>query len=299
VSTIRLITKARGSWLRSEASLTVRLLADNVSAALVPGLLGTAIASIHYRVGGPGMAARLAVSAGVFLLYSYVFDASNQARQAAEDRANKPHRPIPSGLATSRGLMHRFLAGMAVYTLVGWFAGILPWVLLWQADIVGLNLLSRPRHYIFVKWPAMVLGAIAQLAAAWRIGGPLDSTGWTWILVITIAFMTALPFEDVRDMAGDRAIGRRTLALTVGHWPVRIWFAAITAVLPVVLYLLLYRRSHAAAPVILTCSAVVAALSWTTTVRSLFVRTVPADRITYLLFTISYCAALAAGLLLL
>jgi len=294
-----MITKARGSWLRSEARLTARLLADNVSAALVPGLLCTAAAGVHYRVGGPGMAARLAVSAGVFLLYSYVFDASNQARNAAEDRVNKPHRPIPSGLATSHGLLRRFWAGMAVYTLVGWFAGILPWVLLWQAVIVGLNLLSKPRHYIFVKWPAMVCGAIAQLAAAWRIGGPLDSTGWTWILVITITFIAALPFEDVRDMAGDRAIGRRTLALTVGPWPVRIWFATVTAVLPVVLYLLLYRRSHAGTPVILTCSAVVAALSWTTTARSLCRRTVPADRITYLLFTITYCVAVAMALPLL
>jgi 4-hydroxybenzoate polyprenyltransferase len=70
----------------------------------------------------------------------------------------------------------------------------------------------------------------------------------------------------VRGHLGDRAIGRRTLALTVGPWPVRIWFAAVTAVLPAVLYLLLYRHSHAATPVILTCSAVVAALSWTTTV---------------------------------
>jgi hypothetical protein len=66
----------------------------------------------------------------------------------------------------------------------------------------------------------------------------------------------------VRGHLEDRAIGRRTLALTVGPWPVRIWFAAVTAVL----YLLLYRHSHAATPVILTCSAVVAALSWTTTV---------------------------------
>ncbi len=160
---------------------------------------------------------------------------------------------------------------MAVYTLVGWFAGILPWVLLWQADIVGLNLLSRPRHY----------------------------TGWAWILVITITFMAALPFEDVRDMAGDRAIGRQTLALTVGPWPVRIWFAAVTSVLPAVLYLLLYRHSHAATPVILTCSAAVAALSLTTTARSLCIRTVPADRINYLLFTITYCVAVAMGLPLL
>jgi 4-hydroxybenzoate polyprenyltransferase len=70
-----------------------------------------------------------------------------------------------------------------------------------------------------------------------------------------------LPFEDIRDMVGDRAIGRRTFALMVGHWPVRITFAMIMFAIPVVLYLLLFSRSHATPGAVWACGAVVAVMS--------------------------------------
>ncbi|MHB6910352.1 hypothetical protein [Streptomyces sp. DB-54] len=66
---------------------------------------------------------------------------------------------------------------------------------------------------------------ISHLAVGWRLAAPVDATGWTWIIALTALLSPPLRFEDVRDMDGDREIGRRALPLVVGHWPVRIMFA--------------------------------------------------------------------------
>lgn len=284
--------------IRFEAEVAARLMADNAAAAILPPLLFTAAASEHYRLDVFTTVQRLAASTALFTLYLYVFDASNQAHDPTEDRVNKPHRPVPRGLITPQGARRRFQWAMPIYTLTGWLTGTLVWVLLWQALVVVLNCLTTPRQGVRIKPLVMLLGTIAQLAAAWRIVAPLDATGWTWVLVISIAFNLPLPFEDVRDMAGDRQIGRLTIALTIGHWPVRIWFASVMACLPIALHLLLFAPSHAG-PTVLACDTAIAALSWTAAACGLLIRTVFADRVTYLLYNFTYCAALASGLVLL
>lgn len=287
------------AFLRHEAVLTVRLVADNVTTTILPATLFTAASAGYHRVGGAELALDLVGALLVFGLYLYVFDASNQARPGAEDRINKPHRPIPSGMVTHRGLLIRFWLTMPVYTILGLLFGIVEWVLLWQAIVIVLNLLSVPRHYLFVKPVTILAGTIAQLAAAWQLAGPLDPVGWSWILVIGVGFTLALPFEDVRDMAGDRAIGRRTLALTVGPWPVRVAFAIVMTAFPIGVFLLLFQHSPAGPASVAVCTVAVTALSWTAAARSLLLHTVRADRHTYLLYSAVYCAVLASAVPLL
>ncbi|MGW8953935.1 UbiA family prenyltransferase [Streptomyces sp. NPDC055709] len=282
--------------LRFEAEVAVRFMVDDTLAALLPAVLFTAVACAHHGVDTTGTALRLGESALLFTLYIYVFDASNQARGVAEDVVNKPHRPVPGGLITARGALRRFWCAMAVYTLLGWLTGTLIWVVLWQTVVIGLNLVSRPRHYLFVKQVAMGIGLVAQLAAAWRIAAPLDTVAWSWVLTLAVAFLAPMPFEDVRDMDGDRRIGRRTLALSVGHWPVRIWFAVTMTALPLALYLLLFRTSHAAPVTLAVCTTVVTITCWSVAIRSLLFRTASADRTTYLVYTFAYCEVIACGL---
>jgi hypothetical protein len=284
--------------IRTEAEITVRLLADN-STAIAVGMLFTAVACVHYRAGPRTMLADISLSAALMACFLYVFDSSNQARGAREDSLNKPHRPIPRGLATERGLFARFWAVMVFYPLLGLATGTLMWVLIWQATIIALNLLSAPRHYVIVKPLSMFVGMFVQLASSWRIAGPLDRTGFSWILIVSLSFVITLPFEDVRDMSGDREIGRRTLPLILGHWPVRIWFAVTMLVLPVALQVLLFAPSHAGAPAIAACDTLVAAMSWASAARALAFTSKRADRHTYLLYTYTYCTILACGLVLL
>ncbi|MGP3683163.1 UbiA family prenyltransferase [Streptomyces sp. IBSNAI002] len=221
------------------------MLADNCL-AIGAAVTFTAAACGYFRKGWVDSVESICISLVLFVAYLYIFDSSNQARDAEEDRVNKPHRPIPMGLLTPSEAMHRFWLAMPIYTLLGFLSGTIEWTLLWQGVTVFLNLLSHPRQYFYVKPVAMLLGTIAQLAAAWQLVGPIDRTGWTWVLTVSIGFNLALIFEDVRDMDGDRRIGRRTLALMLGHWPVRIWFFVVMVCLPAFLHGYLFAPARGA-----------------------------------------------------
>lgn len=285
--------------LSRELKVTALLLADNAIAAFPPGLMFTAAACAHRGITGWALAPPLATSIVLFAFYSYVFDASNQATYAIEDRANKPYRPAPRGLLTPRGLLARFWCAMVLYTLLGWVTGTLIWVLLWQVTVIGLTLVARPRDYLWNKPIGMFTGTVAQLAGAWQLVTPLDVVAWSWILVLAVGYNLPLRFEDVRDMDGDAQLGRRTFPLIFGHWPVRIWFTLIMAALPVALYTLLLAPSPASDLATVSCTLVITALSWTAAARSLLLRNMRADRVTYQLYTLSYAVAVACGPVLL
>lgn len=293
----RMLGLFRQLWF--EATLTRRLIAGNTSATILPGLACTAAACAHHGVTGWRLVSFMVASLALGFLYVYVFDTSNQAIGAEEDRINKPNRPIPLGLTTPAGLWRRFWAAVPVYLLLGWLTGTLIWVALWLAVVVGQHLVAKPRHYLWTKPIGMLVGAIAQLGCFWQLVGPIDTTGWTWILVLAITFNLALRYEDIRDIDGDRELGRTSLPILIGHWPVRLWFAIVMAAMPIALHVMLFAPSTAPRPVVLACAAVIAAMSWTCTVRSLALRTTVADHHTYMLYTLVYPASLACGAVLL
>ncbi|WP_171076248.1 UbiA family prenyltransferase [Streptomyces sp. YIM 121038] len=282
-----------------EARVTGRMMAANAPAAFLSPVLFTAVACVHHHVGGPATALHVAVSTLWFALFLYVFDASNQVRGATEDALNKPYRPIPSGLLTPQALMRRFWCAMLLYALLGLVTATLLWVLLWQAATVVLHFVSAPRIYFAVKPMLMQLGIITQLAAAWQLVAPLDTTAWAWVLVTGVGYNLAMIYEDVRDMEGDRSIGRRTLPLIVGHWPVRIWFAAVMTALPLALHHWLFAPSNARPALIAACTLTVTGMNWYAALRSLVIRNARADRITYQLYGLAFGVTLTCGLVLL
>lgn len=50
--------------------------------------------------------------------------------------------------------MRRFGIAMPLYTLLGWQFGVMEWVLLWQADVLILNVVGTSRSYLWHKPPA-------------------------------------------------------------------------------------------------------------------------------------------------
>ncbi|MGE7386274.1 UbiA family prenyltransferase [Streptomyces sp. NPDC004126] len=284
--------------LRREAEITWRMMVDNLTASVVPPLMITAAASSHYRADAAATLCSLAWCLLLHTLYQYVFDASNQARSLEEDRVNKPWRPLPHALTTGPGLLRRLWIASVLYILLGVFTHTLIWVLLWQTTVI-VAMFASPRHYIWQKPLWMVSGMISHLAAGWRLAGPIDRTGWTWICTLTILLAAPLRFEDVRDMDGDRAVERRTLPLVIGHWPVRIMFAVFMAAAPIPVHLLLYAPGNAGRLTGWSCDAALAAVCWTAAARSLLLRTTTADRTTYLMLTAVYGTALAGGIVIL
>ncbi len=281
-----------------ELYLSWRFVAGDLSTAWYPALLFAVAAWRHAEGSGVELTVSLLKCAVLFWFYIYVFCTSNQVRGVAEDRINKPHRPLVTGLVSITGVYRRFWAGMAIYAALGWLFGVLEWVVLWQAVVIFHNLLGGSKHW-FGKNLAMVVGTIAELAAAWQIVTPIGETGWRWILVVSLTFNAAVAVQDLRDIPGDRAAGRRTLPIVAGEWATRILVCGVMAALPVLAHLLLFVPANPSPAVLFLCDAALAGTSWLTAVRCIAVRSRQADHQTYMTYTYTYCVALLSAVLVL
>jgi 4-hydroxybenzoate polyprenyltransferase len=221
------------------------MIADNLIAGLLPPIMLSVTASVHTGLPVAELLAGVGKAVVLGLLFSYVTDSSNQARSGEEDALNKPYRPIPAGLVTTVGLVRRFWVAMAVCFVLGWLFGVWPWVLLWQIVVVLQYRWGSPRHYLWWKPLSNLSYQVVVPAYGWQLSAPLDATAWTWIAIFSVYFTLAFIYEDVRDMDGDRAVGRRTPALVFGPTFVRRWFATIIVTLPFVVYFGLARASGA------------------------------------------------------
>jgi 4-hydroxybenzoate polyprenyltransferase len=293
------ILQAAIKLMLTEFEITWRMLADNIVGSFTPGLVFVVAACLRKHATSSELVLTLGKAIVLSGLYTYTFDALNQARGGDEDKINKPHRPIPRGLISPKSIMRRFWMASAIYAASGWLFGVLEWALLWTFTTVIMNVWCTPRHYFWCKTLCMMSGTWAQLSQAWQlVEAPIDDTGRQWISFLALVFPFPLIFEDVRDMTGDKAIGRRTLALLLGAWPVRIWFATTTALLPALVHHHLFKPTEAAPWRVALCTAFVASISWTAGARSTLLRTVSADRVTYQIFIMIYIVVLSCGCIL-
>ncbi len=287
-------------WYRGmvrEIDLSWQFIGGDVSATIVPALLFLS-AAWRDHPGSIGAAVR-AIGAGVlyFWLYSYVFCVSNQLAGIAEDRTNKPRRPLVTGAVSYRGAQQRWLLLMLVFPAVGWLLHVVLWALLWQLVVVLHNFGGWAQRW-YTKNVAMSLGVIAQLGAAWELVEPLTPLARQWVLVIAAIVFFLVPVQDLRDIDGDRLIGRRTLPLVFGAQATRVVLAVGFAILPFVVHHWLLQPAGTTG-IGGSCDVVLGAISVTLALRVLHRRTPRADHHTYLLFTAWYCLTLlSAGLVL-
>ncbi|MEW9551206.1 UbiA family prenyltransferase [Nonomuraea sp. NPDC050783] len=285
--------------LHHELQVTWRMVADNLPGAVVPPLVIALAVCLRDDLPLSRILWHEAEIVILSFCYIYVFDSSNQARSGDEDRLNKPYRPIPAGLLTPLGAWRRFWCVMPLYTLLGWRLGVVEWVLLFQAGVILMNMVCTPRLYLWCKTPFNMAAGVAQLAVSWQVVSPLDGTAWRWFLTIGATYPLAIIFEDLRDVEGDRAVGRRTPALVLGAWPVRVWFAVLMGIFPVLGHLLLFAPTGAPFWRIVLVDSLYAAMCWATGARALLFRHAAADRITYQMFiTGCYPTVLISGLIL-
>ncbi len=227
-----------------------------------------------------------------FWLYIYTFNLSNQLTGIEEDRLNKPERPLVTGLVTPRGAWWRLAIVTALFIAAGAALGVLWWTLLWIAAWVFHDHLGGARRF-WGKNAAMVAGTIAQLAAAWQIVTPLSRPAWTWILAIAVPLGVLVSLQDLRDVRGDIAIGRRTAVTVFGDRTCRYLFAGAFALYPFGLYALLYRHSGWPA---MALGGVCAAVAFSIAYRVVAMRGPRADHTTYMLYTYWYCLTLASAI---
>ncbi|KAF9001640.1 hypothetical protein BDZ89DRAFT_1050406 [Hymenopellis radicata] len=170
---------------------------------------------------------------GIFYLYSFVV--ANQIAGVEEDKINKPDRPITSGATSLQAATIRYYVLSALYLAYSYFLGLEKYTLLWIATTYAHNFLGFAT-FGPTKDMCMGFGAIAQLMAAWTIGGAAPQMGWKWTKTITIFMSWAIPIQDLRDVPGDLKAGRRTTPMILGDMPSRLH---ITAGIFVAQYLLI------------------------------------------------------------
>ncbi len=153
---------------------------------------------------------------GFFFLYTFVV--ANQINGVDEDKVNKPDRPIASGATSLKAATARYYILAVLFVAYSSMLRIEKWTLLWIATSHAHNLLGLS-NFGPTKDLCMSLGAIAQLMAAWAIGGSAPQMGWKWTKIIAIYALWTVSVQDLRDVPGDLKAGRRTTPIILGDMP--------------------------------------------------------------------------------
>lgn len=283
--------------LRSELNVTTRMLADNVWIVAIPGVV-VSITAAHATAGASPV--RLAIGLLWSILLAYAFEAANQAVGADEDALNKPHRPIPIGLATPKGMWLRAYISFSLYIAAGAFGGVISFVvsILYIALIIWVYLLAPKRWYYCWKPVVNGLVVIFQISGPWAIIGQYNLQVLYASIVCGCVYMLPGQIEDARDMEGDHRQGRVTLATIFGARASCRLFGVTIALVPVVAGIVIWKYS-AYSPVPVLLFAIVCGLSWVSTFTALQAKSSRAYRrlfhlfcLVQLLFTTFYCSIL-------
>ncbi|KAL4788978.1 UbiA prenyltransferase family-domain-containing protein [Aspergillus venezuelensis] len=214
--------------LWKEVDITYRLLIDNwlhflvgYHSLLLPRLV---LQPVSYNQSVEALCSTLAFS----LITAYQFEIAHQTiSPAEEDRLNKPHRPIPAGLLTIQQARRRW---------------ILSWVFIPVVFQIYLNTeatiwacLTQAVTAFFYVWPAFnnflcrnIFVATISFTLLRLINVLYSSIAPELSLSIWIegAFClwlaTTVHIQEFRDVEGDRAANKRTLAVILSeramHW---------------------------------------------------------------------------------
>lgn len=268
------------------------------STTLIPTAIFT-VAALKTRA--PVSMGEVALSFGrslaYFSLYIYTFCLANQIAGVDEDKVNKPDRPIPAGLVSYDGARARWALLTAAFLGVGAWLGVFVWALGWVLLTVLVCFFHWDRHWFTKNTVVMSLGVLVELAAAWALVTPLSPDGWRWVLVLSGMIGATSVLQDMRDVTGDRAVGRRTLPVALGESTARWAIGALFALAPLVIHAGLMPASPGAAAI--ACEIILGAWSLAIAARVVRLRSPREDHRSYMIYTYWYCALLVSSIVVL
>lgn len=251
----------------------------------------------QWPVSGGAAALALGRCLVYFALYIYTFCLANQIAGVEEDSVNKPGRPIPRGLVSRRGALTRWKVLTAVFLVVGAWLGVFGWALGWAVLTVLVCFCGWDRHWFTKNVIVMAFGVLVELAATWELVTPLTPSAWRWVLVLSATIGVTSILQDMRDVAGDRAVGRWTLPVAMGEDAARWAMATLFALAPLAVHLGL--MSHGGGAKVLVCDVALGAWSLVIAARILRDRAPRAAHATYMFYTYWYCALLSSAVVVL
>ncbi|KAK2606459.1 hypothetical protein QQS21_003152 [Conoideocrella luteorostrata] len=148
-------------------------------------------------------------------LYAYNIDIANNIAGSIEDEINKPDRPIAAKTMSLNAAKTRYFVSTAAYILYSYYTHVLQWSLLWIITIFSSYMLHTSK-FGPTKDLSMSLGTVAQLMAAWELGGSPSDRGQDWVKTVSIGVFFTVSIQDFRDVPGDLASGRLTMPILLG-----------------------------------------------------------------------------------
>jgi len=206
-------------------------------AAVAPVIVGTgaAVALDGFRA-GPAVLA-LVVALALQVAVNYANDYSDGRRGTDAVRVG-PMRLVGSGAATARQVLVAALLAFAVAGVAGLaLAALSSW---WLVAVGAVSILAAwtytggpiPYGYralgeVFVF---VFFGLVAVVGTTFAQTRDLDGLAFAAAVPIGLLIVALLVVNNLRDVHGDAAVGKRTLAVLMGEQPTRVFFTALVLV---------------------------------------------------------------------
>ncbi|KAK4031332.1 UbiA prenyltransferase [Parachaetomium inaequale] len=225
--------QVRTPWFHLQ-SLLLFTRSDIKTSVLPQGVfaIGTALAGGQMTVAE--VAVRIPIMLGWSWLHLLVFNIAGQrlATSILEDSINKPWRPLPSGRVSPAEAVRLLRPAIATAIIVSVTLGNYPasaacmiygWI---YNELDGSSAGPIERNF----WNAVGLGCLGWGSAEALLGGHNSArlgngALGTWLLLTSAVVFTTVHAQDMEDVVGDRARGRRTAPLVYGEAAARTLLA--------------------------------------------------------------------------
>ncbi|CAF1441972.1 unnamed protein product [Adineta steineri] len=162
------------------------------------------------------------ISSFIYLYFYHMhFNISNDIAGVEGDRIDKPERPIPSNRVSIERAWHLYYITVMIYIVYSYSIGHLFPCLLW-VFITIIHNFTTIQNTSIGKNGILPPGTYAMICVVWclmnNVSNIYDHPKIVWNIVFnSCVFAAATVQQDMRDVEGDRAQGRRTFSVTMGN----------------------------------------------------------------------------------
>ncbi|MCU1491191.1 MAG: 1,4-dihydroxy-2-naphthoateoctaprenyltransferase, partial [Acidimicrobiaceae bacterium] len=203
-----------------------------LAAAVVPVAVGVAVAHAEGHLSWWRAVLALVVSLSMQVGTNYANDYSDGIRGTDANRVG-PARLVGGGLASPRAVKAAAMCSFAVGAVAGLVLAIAtsPWLLAVGAACIAAGWLytGGPRPYGYLGLGELFVfvffGLVAVTGTVYVSAGHLSALAWVAAVPVGLLAVALLVVNNLRDIPGDRAAGKRTLAVVLGPHRTRLLYA--------------------------------------------------------------------------
>ncbi|KAF7325531.1 hypothetical protein MKEN_00402400 [Mycena kentingensis (nom. inval.)] len=150
-----------------------------------------------------------------FILFIYAFDLANQITASRRIKSTNPTGRLPPGSPRCAAPISDGTQPPPSFSVSG---------------RRGASSNGRSyKHWTTKNLLFMSVGSLSIVTAAWELAAPISPQTWRSMLLLSVLFGIVASVQDMRDEAGDRVAGRKTLPILLGasfRWVMAVIIAA-------------------------------------------------------------------------